>query len=1154
MGALDGSTRGVNPNPTKPSHPLCKVQQKFDCIGGEGNRSKLTKGAPGNVEDLENLYRLIDQEAPCFFHSIVKARESSRNEREFQTRVTFHIDRFADRVGVNLLFREEYTLATGRADAVYNRLIIEYERPGSMRLDLNHRHTRHAINQLKQYIGDVATKDKHALDRLLGVAFDGSVMVFARYRNGHWYEEPPLEVNRHSVTRLLRSLVSLSSGRALIPENLVEDFGAQNIYSQRVTRALYAGLAGHTDDLTAKLYGQWQLFFSQVSGYGGKTTQFKKKKDLQKFARGMGLHPENTDPPRLFFAIHTYFSFLVKSIAKLVLERYAGGQLGTTPLTVLANLDGPALKRELEKLEKGGVFRTLGLGNLLEGDFFAWYLQAWSDEIGDALQLTLSRLAEYNPSTVEDDPFAARDLLKKLYHYLLPRELRHDLGEYYTPDWLAERVLTQLNEGLYIAPKGQRQVVDLFPSRRLLDPACGSGTFLVLAIRAIKEHALRQGVGASDTLEYILHCIVGIDLNPLAVMAARVNYLLAIADLLPYRRGPIIIPVYLADSILTPTEGSTLLEQGQRKLHTVVGDLPIPGSITSAEQISHLTDLLDEYISHGFSIGAFLDRACKDFHISKGGIDEEALRDLYSRLYELEEQGLDGVWARVLKNAFMPLFIGTFDYVAGNPPWINWKHLPNMYRQKTQPLWRYYDLFPHEGFKAILGGSNDDIAALMTYVACDRYLRDQGKLAFVITQTVFKTAEGGRGFRRFQLGDRDWLQVRHVDDMSTLKPFEGATNRTSVLLLKKGAKTRYPVPYTYWKKKKRGGLKYESTLEEVLDLTSRANFQALPIKEGDLTSPWLTARPGSLKALRRFTGRSAYQGRIGVKASAAGIFWFEKLADLPGGGIVARNMAEEGNLLVESITGEIESALMYPFLRGQDVTRWLAQPSCHILVTHLPKAGLNAIPVADMEREYPKTLGYLRHFDKTLMDTGLIRRFFTRKDKRGVSIPSGPFYSMFDIGTYTFSPFKVVVREISTSLVAAVTTTENGQPVIPGHKLILVAVSTLDEAHYLCAVLNSSLANCLLLSYAVTTQISTHIFEYIAIPKYDPKSQVHQELAKVSIAAQQAANRKDTGAIQLLDRQNDLLVSQMWGCTKREMDAILSSLQELLGPRLKQRK
>ena len=77
------------------------------------------------IEGIESLYKLIDQEAQGFYESVVEARSTARNERELQTKVTFHIERFAEKVGVKLVFREEYTVATGRADAVYNRLIIE---------------------------------------------------------------------------------------------------------------------------------------------------------------------------------------------------------------------------------------------------------------------------------------------------------------------------------------------------------------------------------------------------------------------------------------------------------------------------------------------------------------------------------------------------------------------------------------------------------------------------------------------------------------------------------------------------------------------------------------------------------------------------------------------------------------------------------------------------------------------------------------------------------------------------------------------------------------------------------------------------------------------------------------------------------------------
>src|SRR5207244_4669971 len=138
----------------------------------------------------------------------------------------------------------------------------------------------------------------------------------------------------------------------------------------------------------------------------------------------------------------------------------------------------------------------------------------------------------------------------------MPQELRHDLGEYYTPDWLAEQVLNQLHGGT--SDKKPRS-----PQERLLDPACGSGTFLVLHIRDVRQHARedllpQKKITRSQLLERILANVVGYDLNPLAVISARTNYLLALGDLLDEIKGDIDIPIYLASSVLTPSNGTEL--------------------------------------------------------------------------------------------------------------------------------------------------------------------------------------------------------------------------------------------------------------------------------------------------------------------------------------------------------------------------------------------------------------------------------------------------------------------------------------------------------------------------------------------------------------------------------------------------------------------
>lgn len=118
-------------------------------------------------------YEQIRHLAPAFDRFTRQAAAQAHNEAEFERQMNNEIERLAAKLGVQLLFREQYTLATGRADAVYNRFIIEYEPPGSLRASSSHGHTAHAIRQIKDYIEGLAREERHDRDRLLGVAFDG---------------------------------------------------------------------------------------------------------------------------------------------------------------------------------------------------------------------------------------------------------------------------------------------------------------------------------------------------------------------------------------------------------------------------------------------------------------------------------------------------------------------------------------------------------------------------------------------------------------------------------------------------------------------------------------------------------------------------------------------------------------------------------------------------------------------------------------------------------------------------------------------------------------------------------------------------------------------------------------------------------------------
>ena len=83
------------------------------------------------------------------------------------------------------------------------------------------------------------------------------------------------------------------------------------------------------------------------------------------------------------------------------------------------------LKSKIERLEEGGLFKQFNIVNFLEGDFFGWYLDCWDEPIDTPLREIVRRLSGYSFVTLDIDPDGTRDLLKKLYQNLMPKELRH---------------------------------------------------------------------------------------------------------------------------------------------------------------------------------------------------------------------------------------------------------------------------------------------------------------------------------------------------------------------------------------------------------------------------------------------------------------------------------------------------------------------------------------------------------------------------------------------------------------------------------------------------------------------------------------------------------------------------------------------------------
>ena len=368
------------------------------------------------------------------------------------------------------------------------------------------------------------------------------------------------------------------------------------------------------------------------------------------------------------------------------------------------------------------------------------------------------------------------------------------------------------------------------------------------------------------------------------------------------------------------------------------------------------------------------------------------------------------------------------------------------------------------------------------------------------------------------------------------------------MVLEKGKPTTYPVLYTFWRKKGRKRFTYDSTLEEVTKATVRLNFVAESVDPSDPTSPWLTAHPKAIKAVRKVLGKSDYVAHEGVNTGGANaVYWVNIVLKRPDGLVVVRNITEGAKVKVDEVTEPIEPDLLYPLLRGRDVQRWKAEPSAWILITHLPGMGLKAIPEKEMQTDYPCTYGYLKRFEEVLRKRAAFKRYFTRKDKNNRIVETGPFYSMFGIGPYTFAPWKVVWREQASTMTASVVSPKDGKPVMPDHKLMLVDCTSEDEACFVCACLNSSVGQMVAVSYAVEIQMTPHILEHIRIPRFDPGNPVHGRLAELSKEAHAAAARGDAQGLRAIEAEIDQQAAQVWGLSAAELRAVQESLSELSG-------
>lgn len=1068
------------------------------------SKAEMTKikDLPTKEISQNSLFRIAD-------NLVAAAKDISRKAKtEEDLRVGF--EKLLEPIQVELGIKpeakyEKSIYKSGRTDALHGQVVIEYEPPHAFR---SQKAIDHAYDQLVGYLQGLSQTDKESLfifeSKFIGVGFDGEKIFFVGYKGKDFILIGPYFFDQNSARTFLTHLRALAR-LPLTAENLAQKFGPESTLAPKAVSAFADSLKNWEAERVQVFFNEWKRLFGIVYGESFSGSQEKEAQALTKLYK-VG---KETDFQELLFSVHTYFAFLMKLIAAELLT-LRETELTSSLANKLAHLSDDELQTELEDIENGGIYARRGITNFLEGDFFRWYLDAWSPRLNEALQEIARVLSEFEPATSNIAPETTRDLLKKLYQYLVPQEVRHRLGEYYTPDWLAELLLNEVG-------------YDGNTLKRFLDPACGSGTFLVLAIQRAKQFGEKEGYPPLEIAKRITGNIWGFDLNPLAVIAARTNYLFALGDLtneLPNLE----IPIYLTDSVLTPTRTTGNLFGEFLEVSTSVGKFQVPAEWVrdAGFLLAKAAPLVEEMVKNQYSIEEGMIRFKKEGLVFS--INEEVVKNFYSQILELEKQNKNGIWARFLKNAFAPMVAGKFDFVVGNPPWIRWDYLAKEYREATRHLWKDYGLFSLKGYAQMLGGAKPDFSMLFVYASSDYYLKEGAKLGFLITQEVFKSKGAGEGFRRFQLGERNYLKILKAHDLVSIQPFEGATNKTAAIILKKGEKTEYPVPYIIWNKKKGvGKIATDKLLDEVSGLLSKKRLMAKPMRSN--VGSWQTVEASEEK-LFEIEGQNYYKAVLGANPNPYGVFWLEVKQVLSDGNIIIRNLPEKGKLKINKIEATIEPNLVFPAIRGSDIERWGATSEIFMLLVNDPDNPMSGYKENIMKSNWPRIYSYLTGFKKELLDRALYKKFHESA--------GNPFYSQYNIGSYTFARYKVVWKRMTNDLIATVIsqfkTPFGYKTIVPLETTSLIATNNESEAHYLCAIINSTLVRDFIKSFSSAGRGfgTPSVMEHVGIPKFDPKSKLHQKLASISKTCHQLKLKGKEKEIEKLEKENDGLVKKLF--------------------------
>ncbi len=692
------------------------------------------------------VLELLEEELPKYIEEVKLKHSENAKAVAFSSFIQKVFDIESKDLDFEVPIKTEVLEMRGRIDAVFGNLIIEFKKDLLKSLE-------EAKDELEKYFQ--AFKERYSDANYLGIANDG--IRFQVY-------QPIFEDKKIKEIEKIDEINLENSS----PRDVFLWFDSYFFTSEKIIPT--------SDDLK-KRFGLDSPTFSamrrQLEELFNKVFEYRPVKvKYDSWARYLEIvYGDKPNEKKLFFK-HTYLSTFVKLLVHIKLTKNSQRQ-----------------NHSIVPILFGDTFTQYGINNFLEEDFFTWIMFVTiRKQASKIFEKLLDELYVYDLDKIDED------VLKELYQELVDPDVRKLLGEFYTPDWLAEKMI---DESLQKNPLSS-----------VMDPSCGSGTFLFKTIRYKIDRLKKDRLSNSEILNHIVENVIGFDVHPLAAIISKTNYLLALRDLLSSKTGSISIPVFLSDSLKVPTKkmdvalGVTLFE------YTAL-DKKFVFPVDIAKNMQKMDQVIDSLRTHGIEFEKIYDRKYESSYVDNTVIDgayenlvqsfKRSLVKVVSKseliileqnvktLFDLIKEESNSIWTYVLRNMYKPIAVSyrKVDLLIGNPPWLGLNNMKNEeYQDYLRERSKHYLLTEKRKSQNI---SNLNLATLFFVQCVDQYLDNKGKISFVMPQGILFASQHAN-FLKFE---KIPIKLTQIYDLEKVTPLFRILS--CVIFGTKGSTTEYPI-------------------------------------------------------------------------------------------------------------------------------------------------------------------------------------------------------------------------------------------------------------------------------------------------------------------------------------------------------------------------